>query len=312
MCLKQVTTDCVIQYNGPNGDKYQDLIINNGSSSPVSFPATDSFNVIQAGSYLLEEGINTFAISKNWGWTDIDKFLLFVASKNTFDISPDLVDSLATEETKALYNLLLLQFGDRIISGQTHDTYNQVKILTGKSPLIRNADFQRFTEGYSYLWKDGGHTFGIDDDGSVNQLINWYNSTNKKGIVAYQWHWHSPSGGSAGTNTFYTDYTTFDITRAVTPGTQEYSDIIRDIDTIAYQLKKYQNAGIPILWRPLHEAGGGWFWWGAKGPEACKELYNIMFDRMKNYHHLHNLIWVWSTPESNWYPGNDKVDIIGS
>jgi hypothetical protein len=301
----------VIQYNGPNGDKYQNLIINNGSSSPVSFPATDSFTFIQAGSYLLEQGINTFTISKNWGWTDIDKFLLFVATKNTYDISPTLVDSSATEAARALYNMLLLQFGDRIISGQSHDTYDQVKNLTGKSPLIRNADFNRFTEGYPYLWKDGGHTFGIDDDGSVNQLINWYNSTGKKGIVAYQWHWCSPSGGSAGTNTFYTDYTTFDITRAVTPGTQEYSDIIRDIDTIAYQLKKYQDAGIPVLWRPLHEAGGGWFWWGAKGPEACKALYNIMFDRLKNYHQLHNLIWVWSTPESDWYPGNDKVDIIG-
>jgi mannan endo-1,4-beta-mannosidase len=26
---------------------------------------------------------------------------------------------------------------------------------------------------------------------------------------------------------------------------------------------------------------------------------------------LHNLIWIWSTPESDWYPGNDSVDIAG-
>ena len=36
-----------------------------------------------------------------------------------------------------------------------------------------------------------------------------------------------------------------------------------------------------------------------------------MYDRLQNYHHLHNLIWVWSTPETDWYPGNDKVDIVG-
>ena len=120
-----------------------------------------------------------------------------------------------------------------------------------------------------------------------------------------------PTGGAAGTNTFYTDFTTFDVTRAVTPGTQEYTDIIRDIDDIAVQLKKFEDAGVPILWRPLHEAGGGWFWWGAKGPEACLELYTILYDRLQNYHHLHNLIWVWSTPETDWYPGNDKVDIVG-
>ena len=36
-----------------------------------------------------------------------------------------------------------------------------------------------------------------------------------------------------------------------------------------------------------------------------------MRDRLINHHKLNNLIWVWSTPESDWYPGNDKVDIIG-
>jgi len=68
---------------------------------------------------------------------------------------------------------------------------------------------------------------------------------------------------------------------------------------------------VPVLWRPLHEAGGTWFWWGAKGPVACKQMYQIMYDRLTNYHGLNNLIWVWSTPETEWYPGNDSVDIIG-
>jgi hypothetical protein len=36
-----------------------------------------------------------------------------------------------------------------------------------------------------------------------------------------------------------------------------------------------------------------------------------MFDRLTNLHQLHNLIWVWSTPETEWYPGNEMVDIIG-
>jgi len=302
----------IIRYNGPNGSKTQDVIINDGFSTPVRFPQTDSFEIIDAGSYLLEAGSNTFTVSKNWGWTDIDKFMVYTSSENIFNISPDLVDSAATDKTKANYELLRLQFGNRIISGQTHGNYDAIKTLTGKSPLLRVGDLQHFTEGYPYLWENGvGHTFGKHDDGSTDALIDWYSSTEGKGIISYQWHWHSPSGGSAGTNTFYTNQTTFDITLAVTPGTQEYNDIIRDIDGIAAELKKFQDAGIPILWRPLHEAGGGWFWWGAKGPEPCKELYNIMFDRLKNHHELHNLIWVWSTPEEDWYPGNDKVDIIG-
>jgi len=233
------------------------------------------------------------------------------SERNPYHPSPVLVDPEATRETKDLYAFLRLQFGERIISGQTDSYYDEVRHLTGKSPMLRVGDFQHFTEGYPYLWANGGHTFGKHDDGSVDRLIAWYTQTERKGIISYQWHWHSPAGGEVSTNTFYTNQTTFDVTQAVTEGTTEYDLIIRDIDDIAAELKKFQDAGIPVLWRPLHEAGGGWFWWGARGPEACLKLYDILFDRLKNTHRLHNLIWVWSTPEEDWYPGNDKVDIIG-
>ena len=67
-----------------------------------------------------------------------------------------------------------------------------------------------------------------------------------------------------------------------------------------------------MLWRPLHEAEGGWFWWGSKGPETYKQLWRLLFDRLTNYHHLHNLIWVCSSgTDPAWYPGDDVVDIVG-
>ncbi len=301
----------IIRYNGHYGEKTQSLLINGGSPNSLVFPASSTFRNLDAGSFLLEEGENTFTIQKDWGWTDIDRFELYSSERKQYHPSPALVDSEATRETKELYAFLLLQFGDRIISGQTHSYYDEVKNLANKSPMLRVGDFQHFTEGYPYLWANGGHTFGKHDDGSVDYLIDWYNNTGKKGIISYQWHWHSPAGGEVSTNTFYTNLTTFDVTRAVTEGTTEYDLIIRDIDDIAAELKKFADAGIPVLWRPLHEAGGAWFWWGAGGPEACLKLYDILFDRLKNIHQLHNLIWVWSTPEEDWYPGNEMVDIIG-
>jgi hypothetical protein len=293
------------------GEKYQNLSVNSGFASVVRFPATNTFALADAGVYNLEVGSNSITVSKNWGWSEIDKFEIYTALKNTYHVTPYLVDTAASAETKTLYSYLLSQFGNNIISGQTHDNYDEIKKQTGCSPMLRAGDLMHYTDGYPYLWQDGHHTFGKDDDGTVDELISWYNGTGKKGIVSLQWHWCSPTGGAAGTNTFYTDFTTFDITKAVTSGTQENTDILRDIDDIAVQLKRFEDAGVPVLWRPLHEAGGGWFWWGAKGPEACVELYNILFDRLQNYHHLHNLIWVWSTPEADWYPGNDKVDIVG-
>ncbi len=301
----------MIRYN--SDDKTQDLFINGNGPSSVVFPKTTSFTEVEAGKYLLNIGDNTFTIQSNWGWINIDKFSLYSVPKNTYTITPNLINSNADSATKSLYNYLISNFNVKIISGQTNDWYEKIKPIAGKTPLLRAFDFQHYSQGYPYLWDNATqkHTFGIQDDGQVQKAIDWYNQTGKKGIVNWHWHWHSPGGGKAGTNTFYTEYTTFDVSKAVVSGNVEYTKIIEDIDTIAYQLKKLQSAGVPILWRPLHEAGGAWFWWGAKGPDACKKLYQIMYDRLTNYHKLNNLIWVWSTPENDWYPGNNLVDIIG-
>jgi mannan endo-1,4-beta-mannosidase len=35
-----------------------------------------------------------------------------------------------------------------------------------------------------------------------------------------------------------------------------------------------------------------------------------MYDRMTNYHGLNNLLWVWNSVDSSWYPGNDVVDVV--
>jgi len=70
-----------------------------------------------------------------------------------------------------------------------------------------------------------------------------------------------------------------------------------------------------VLFRPLHEAEGAWFWWGAEGPEPCKKLYRLLYDKLTNEYGLDNLIWTWTgstSPESSeWYPGDDVVDMVG-
>ena len=301
----------IIRYNSTSGDKTQNLIVNNGSASSVVFLKTTKWADIEAGKYLLNSGNNTITIQSSWGWIDIDQFSIYNASKNTYAITSELVNPNANTDAKSLYQFLLSKFNSKIISGQTNSFYNEVKTIAGESPMIRGYDFQHYTQGYAYQWNNGVFTFGWEDDGSVKRAIDWYKSTAGKGIVTFQWHWHSPSGGKAGTNTFYTDQTTFDVSKAVIPGTIENTLILRDIDSIVTQLKRFQTAGVPILWRPLHEAGGAWFWWGAKGPRACKDLFYIMYERLTNYHHLNNLIWVWSTPETDWYPGNNFIDILG-
>lgn len=88
---------------------------------------------------------------------------------------------------------------------------------------------------------------------------------------------------------------------------QGCADILHDIDSVSEALKPLAEKDIPVLWRPLHEAGGGWFWWGADGAEAYRWLWDVMYRRMTEYHGLHNLIWVWNGQSADYLV--DSCDI---
>jgi mannan endo-1,4-beta-mannosidase len=297
-----------IRYRSPFGDKTQDVHVNGLFFTSVVFPNSAPFVSFQAGTIQLNAGANTIAIHNSWGYVDIDNIGIEINPPNVYNITPNLIDPLADPKTVTLYNLLRGQFGNCIFSGQT-GYWNELIAIAGKTPAVRGFDMQNYSPMNPWGWAGCCPAWGGWDDGTVTDAINWYNATG--GIVTFHWHWFSPSGGSLQTSTFYTNSTNFDVSRATNPANQEYLDVIRDIDVIAVQLQRLENAGVPVLWRPLHEAGGAWFWWGADGPTPCLALYDLMYNRLTNYHGLHNLIWVWSTPEPAWYPGNSKVDIIG-
>jgi mannan endo-1,4-beta-mannosidase len=224
-----------------------------------------------------------------------------------FTINPALVTPNPTKEAAALYGFLRENYGKKILSGvmtlNSFDETNWLKNNTGKEPAIVGLDFMH-----------------------VNRNYNWYNNEqpiqdaktywDRNGIPVFCWHWRDPSRA---TEEFYTrnqskpNGTTFDISKINDPTSPEYAAMISDIDYVAGLFKKLQAQKVPVIWRPLHEAAGGWFWWGAKGPEPCKKLYQLMWDRMVNHHGLKNLIWVWTRePNDNaWYPGDQYVDIVG-
>ncbi len=239
---------------------------------------------------------------KSWGWINIDYISLeTVDPSNRFNINKTLVTPNPTDHTAKLYQFLLDNYGKKIISGamtlHSMDEINWLKTNTGKQPALVGIDFMFSGQGYSWY----------NDNEPIIDARNYYN---KNGIPAMCWHWHDPSGK---TEAFYTSDTDFDVSRISDTTSAEYKAIVKDIDYIAGMLQKLQDDDIPVLWRPLHEASGGWFWWGAKGAEPCKKLYRLMYDRMVNYHGLRNLIWVWTTQQNDydWYPGDEVVDIIG-
>lgn len=196
------------------------------------------------------------------------------------------------------------------LSGQTNNYYDNLTKVVKKNPAVKAFDMQNYSPHNP--WHPDWSSW---DDGTVADAIAWHKSTDGKGFVTFQWHWFSPTGGNLSTSTFYSRNTDFNTAQAVVSGTAENTALIRDLNAIAKQLTRLRDAGVPVLWRPLHEArgndAGAWFWWGSAGPKVLLQIFDLMHDVFLNQHQLDNLVWVWSEPNADWYPGNDKIDIVG-
>ena len=298
--------DLSVRYRGPYGSKVASLQLNGAGLGDLSLPETTEFTDIAAGKVLLEPGDNTVTVVNNWGWYEIDAIsVVRSADRPPHQVTGELVNPDASAEARSLMRYLRDNYGKHILSGQQDAaSIAWVEDTIGKSPAVGGYDLM----DYSPSRVERGTT-----SREVENMLAW---DAKGGIVTLAWHWNAPSGlidtpGKEWWRGFYTDATTFDVAAALAdPSSDEYALLIRDIDAIAGQLQRLEDARIPILWRPLHEAEGGWFWWGAKGPGPAKELWRIMYDRLTTHHGLDNLIWVWNSKAADWYPGDDVVDVV--
>jgi mannan endo-1,4-beta-mannosidase len=229
------------------------------------------------------------------------------------------VDPAANAKTKILKKYINDNYTHTTLSGQQNlAEMDTVFARTGQRPAIYAIDLLNYS---SLAIKGSGSAPASEVENFIAKVKN---DNGKTHIASLIWHWHSPVDAKSipcvgtGTdmncwwNSFYTAHTNIDLTAVLAdPTSDKYKALIADIDLIAVQLKKVEAAGIPVLWRPLHEADGAWFWWGAKGPESFKKLWRIMYDRLTNYHQIHNLIWVLTNETPSWYPGDDVVDVVG-
>jgi len=60
--------------------------------------------------------------------------------------------------------------------------------------------------------------------------------------------------------------------------------VMDDLRQHADYLGQFAKARVPVLWRPLHEIEGGWFWWSdTKTPENTAKLWRMMFDNHEGH-----------------------------
>ncbi len=222
-------------------------------------------------------------------------------------------DPHAAKEAGELLALLHRTAGEGIITGQhtqTNETeeIDHIRSVTGKAPLLQGFELLAYSPNINYEDASPECLEEVERNrGTMETALRWGRESG--GIVTLTFHWFSPIGGRD--KSFYARNTDFDAEAVLREGTPEQAAFYRDLDVIAGQLTRFAQEGIPVLWRPFHEADGDWFWWGAKGPRTARQLYRMMYDYYMEKE-LHNLLWVWSCSVAEGYPGDARVDVVAA
>jgi len=318
-----------VGYDCPKGwgAKVFDVSVN-GNKSSIQTKA-DIAEEAEVGTFIMNAGENKIEITPSWTWYLIDYIRVASGSSSSveFNIAAAPVDAKATEAAKKVYTFLYDNFGKKTISGiMTGDMTNangditqQIDVQTvyqrsGKYPALVGFDFMNATG----LNADNDKWSKEYTEACVTLAMDTYR---RGGIPAFTWHWRDPSRA---TNDFYANDQaskpcTIKISQAMNadgswnPSSELYKNMVKDIHTVADYFLQLQEAGVACIFRPLHEASGGWFWWGTDGGENCAKLHQLIFDEMVNTKGVHNIIWVWnpnSVKDADWNPGAAIFDVI--
>lgn len=308
--------DIVIRSMGI-GDSKENDIYTDGKKVGTFTGESNKFSDYTVSAVSLTKGDHNIRIIKSWGWIELDKITVKTGAKisdSTYNVTSSLVNKNSTANTKKLYSFLKDSYGKYVITGQQCDggingnEFKAIKNLTGDYPALLGLDMMDYTPSRTALGASSS---------AVEKAIEF---ANKGGIVTFCWHWNapteylnstanSPDGWWGG---FYTQSSKFDIAKVMNGQDAKGKKLLdRDIKEIAKQLKRLEKAGVPVIWRPLHEGSGGWFWWGAKGSDAYKKLWKYLYKELTNTYGCNNLIWVYNGQSADWYPGDEYVDIVG-
>ena len=296
------------------------LNVNELPAGEFTVEGDGKFSLVTLSNISAEKGTVKLSLITDSGAVDLD----YIKIEASTDIKKlklglekySLINKNADSSAKALYEYLCQSFGKVVLTGQ-HDTVGsmtetrRIYELTGRYPAVRFGDLMPFTQDMII---------------GENELEYAEKFASEGGIISYMWHWLSPTEG----NSCYADETDFDLSKAVTKEkiydlsldelkklnkkkkiSDECLAVVGNIDKISKKLAELRDKGIAVIWRPLHEASNGYFWWG-HDKESYLWLWKLLYQRQTNYHKLNNLIWVWSAQNADWYVGDKLCDIISA
>ncbi|MGN0642808.1 MAG: glycosyl hydrolase [Huintestinicola sp.] len=301
---------------GSSGGRVNNVLVDGMKVGDITTPEGGLFSDTELDYIYLSAGQHVISLTPSWGYIDIDCLTITpsnTVSEEDYIVTKPLSNPNADDNTKRMYKFLCDIFGKYSLAGQYADEgrasseYEKITAATGKTFAVLGLDMM------NYDLTAQAHDA---ESNSVNYAYDWYK--NAGGIVQMCWHWHSPGDYALNNknnpwySSFYKEGSALELDKIMNGEDEEgYQLLMDDIDNMAEKLKPLSDANVPILWRPLHEASGGWFWWGDCEAESYIKLWNVMNDKMTNEHGLNNLIWIWNGQDPEWYPGDETVDIVG-
>jgi mannan endo-1,4-beta-mannosidase len=226
-------------------------------------------------------------------------------------VTPDRAEAFPPSTRQNVIDHLAATAGRFVVSGQHNKEpaslpgqyTQQVKDITGQYPGLWGGDLM----------------FRAPDVAARQRVVDqatqeWANGS----LVTLTWHVCTPTGAT--TCEFdggvKTGVTPEQFRQIVTEGTGLNGAWKRRLDEVVPYLRQLKDAGVPVLFRPLHEMNETWPWWGGRpGPDGGARLFRLTRDHLAAQG-LDNLIWVWNVqdnPAGNWaayYPGHDYVDVV--
>ncbi|MBN8576298.1 MAG: T9SS type A sorting domain-containing protein [Cytophagales bacterium] len=227
----------------------------------------------------------------------------------------------ASEKTVILYNNLktvqnssYFLFGQeffnsfRYSSGSAHGdkTYSDSYAVTGAYPAVLGSDFHYHLD--KSPTERSYHT----------EAVKW--AYQQGLVITFDWHLSARN-----TSSYTCNGSPLNLAKNIANGNANgdrdwyLAELDKVVDIINNDLV-VNGEKIPIVFRPLHEMNGNWFWWGAAcsgfTPADYKKLYQLTADYIKE--RTNSVLFCWS-PNSpvnsaimaNYYPGDAYVDVLG-
>ena len=199
----------------------------------------------------------------------------------------------------------------RFFSGQNvgHASYEvdralltATKAATGQTPVVMGLDL-----GYGGL--------SVTDAQLDSFVTLAVEHSAAGGLVTVSLHPDNPiTGGDV------RDLTFNHVGNLLTPGAPGFDAWQRVLERTAQFLTTLKEQGVVVLFRPLHEMNGDWWWWRVQSPDDFKALWRGLH-RDFEARGLDNLLWVYApnfrqydaqfpSDELAPYPGDACVDVV--